>query len=323
MDRFERRFPSQSPAFHNLLRSASLVAASDVTLLLLGESGTGKGRLAETIHASSPRADGPLVTVNCGAIPEGLAESELFGHRRGAFTGAVEDTSGRIGAAAGGTLFLDEVAELPLQAQTKLLRFLESGEVQALGDPRPHTADVRVIAATHRDLGTAVKAGEFRADLYYRLNIVPLEIPALRERRCDIPQLARGLLSDRAEQHGVEAPEFTRAAIDRLREYPWPGNVRELRNLCERSAILLPGCRIDVDNLPLRLGPLPTDEAPAMVTEGGDFRLPDGGVKLESVEAQLIRQAMERSEGNRSRAARLLGISRHTLLYRLRKHALA
>ena len=322
MDAFEQLLPSQSAAFQNILRSASLVAASDVTVLLLGESGTGKGRLAEAIHGASPRADKPLVSVNCGAIPESLAESELFGHKRGAFTGAVDESPGRIRAAAGGTLFLDEVAELPLQAQAKLLRFLESGEIQPLGEPRARRVDVRIVAATHQDLDAAVKAGRFRADLYYRLNIVPLEIPPLRERRSDITPLVHNLTAELARQHGVDAPTFTSAALNRLRDYAWPGNVRELRNLCERTTILLPGCRVDADNLPLRLGPIP-DAACGNGGEAGAFRLPAEGVKLESVEEQLIRQAMERSEGNRSRAARLLGISRHTLLYRLRKHALA
>jgi transcriptional regulator with GAF, ATPase, and Fis domain len=180
MDVFEQALPTQSPNLQTVLRSASLVAASDVTVLLLGESGTGKGRLAEAIHAASPRAAGPMVAVNCGAIPDSLAESELFGHRRGAFTGAVDEAPGRIRAASGGTLFLDEVAELPPSAQAKLLRFLETGEVQTVGEATPRRVDARVVAATHRDLEAEVAAGRFRADLFYRLNIVPLEIPALR-----------------------------------------------------------------------------------------------------------------------------------------------
>ncbi|SFD05615.1 regulatory protein, Fis family [Thiohalospira halophila DSM 15071] len=317
MDVFEQALPTQSPNLQTVLRSASLVAASDVTVLLLGESGTGKGRLAEAIHAASPRAAGPMVAVNCGAIPDSLAESELFGHRRGAFTGAVDEAPGRIRAASGGTLFLDEVAELPPSAQAKLLRFLETGEVQTVGEATPRRADARVVAATHRDLEAEVAAGRFRADLFYRLNIVPLEIPALRERRCDIPGLARRLLVELADSHGVERPSFTKAALLRLRDHGWPGNVRELRNLCERTAILLPGREVDASNLPAGLAGESTAGADAAVA------LPAEGVRLEDVEADLIRQALARTEGNRSRAARLLGISRHTLLYRLRKHAIA
>ena len=313
---FEQTLLGKDPEFLTALRSASLVAAADVTTLILGESGTGKELVARALHASSARADGPFVAVNCAALPESLVESELFGHEKGAFTGADAASPGRIRAAQGGVLFLDEIGELPLPVQAKLLRFLESGECQPLGANTPVKTDIRVVAATHRDLYADVQAGRFREDLFYRLNIVPVNLPALRERRGDILLLLEKLTASLARDHGLPAPLYTREALQALKRYRWPGNVRELRNFCERMLVLFNGREIDVTNLPLEMR---SDEAAA---RHGAFELPESGVRLEEVEVSLIAQALSRTAGNRSRAARLLGISRDTLLYRMRKYAL-
>ncbi|WJW75454.1 sigma-54 dependent transcriptional regulator [Thiohalobacter sp. IOR34] len=317
MNHFETLLIGRSPELSAQLRAAALVAATDVPLLIQGESGTGKDLLAHAVHQESPRAAGPLITVNCAALPETLAESLLYGHKRGAFTGAVADQSGQVVEAHGGTLFLDEIGELPLGVQAKLLRFLESGECLPIGSKEVITADVRLIAATNRDLLAEVQAGRFREDLYYRLNVVPIVLPPLRERNGDLLLLLDFFTTTLAEQYRLEPPRYTRAARQRLCEYHWPGNVRELRNLCERMLILFSGSEIDADNLPneIRSG------RPG-AAEDNLIRLPAEGLRLEDVEVQLIRQALEQSRGNRSHAARLLGLSRDTLLYRLKKYAI-
>jgi transcriptional regulator with PAS, ATPase and Fis domain len=304
----------EAPEFLAVTRSAQVAAATDVTTLLLGESGTGKELLARAIHEESQRRDGPFVTINCAALPESLAESELFGHRKGAFTGATGST-GRVRAADGGTLFLDEIAELPLNIQAKLLRFLESGECQGVGETAPAKVDVRVVAATHRNLFDMVREGRFREDLYYRLNVVPLELPPLRERTGDLELLLMRLTAGSAERHGLEPPRYTREAVLALQQYGWPGNVRELRNFCERMVVLFNGRRIDTENLPAEI----RQQAPASASE---FALPDGGIRLDELERHMIRQALDKTRGNRSRAARLLGLTRDTLLYRIKKYAL-
>ncbi|TFH87835.1 sigma-54-dependent Fis family transcriptional regulator [Billgrantia azerbaijanica] len=309
----------ESPALQAVVRSARLVAATDATVLVLGESGTGKELLARLVHATSRRARGPWVALNCAALPEDLVESELFGYRRGAFTGAQADTPGRLQQAHGGTLFLDEVAELPLAAQAKLLRVLEYGECQALGARRAERVDVRILAATHRDLHRQVAAGAFREDLFYRLHVIPLELPPLRERDGDLPLLVDHFAAALAARHGVAAPRFTAALLKRLATHDWPGNVRELRNLVERCVVLLHGRALSPDDLPSHWLATPSgrsDDAPV-------WQLPAGGVSLEALEGQLIRQALDQSGGNRSRAARLLGLTRDTLLYRMKKHAIA
>ncbi len=303
----------EAPALQALLRAARLVAATDVSVLILGESGTGKELLARYLHQHSPRRDRPLISINCAALPENLAESELFGHRKGAFTGAHTDQPGRICAAEGGTLFLDEVGELPLGVQAKLLRFLEDGEIQPLGDTRSRRVDVRILAATNRDLHAQVAEGRFREDLLYRLSVVPLELPPLRERREDILPLMEYYLAWFARHHCLPAPTLKHGARRRLRDYAWPGNVRELRNFCERLVILLPGHELGADNLPLETAP---------VRRHNGYTLPDEGVVLDHLEADLIRQALNKSGGNRSRAARLLGLTRDTLLYRMKKYAI-
>ncbi|AGA32189.1 sigma54 specific transcriptional regulator, Fis family [Thioalkalivibrio nitratireducens DSM 14787] len=310
----------ESPELQAVLRAAQLVAKADCPVLILGESGTGKEELARRLHRFSPRADGPFVAVNCGALPAELAESELFGHRRGAFTGADRDHPGFVGAAEGGTLFLDEIGDLPLPLQPKLLRFLERGERQALGESRARTANVRVLAATHRDLHDAADQGLFRRDLFYRLHVVPLELPPLRLRGSDVLLLADHFLAEFARAHDASAPRLNRAARQALRSHSWPGNVRELRHLCERLVLLLPGQLLGPENLGLRAG----QAAPAdrRGTPSGLVELPVEGLEFEALEHDLLRQAMERARGCKARAARLLGLSRNTLLYRLKKHAI-
>jgi len=318
VDTFDALLQGESPALLSLLRSARMAAKTDVTLLLSGESGTGKEVLAKSIHKESLRKDKPFIAINCAALPESLAESELFGHRKGAFTGASEHAIGRIKAAEGGTLFLDEVGELPLAVQSKLLRFLESSECHALGESRAIKVNTRIIAASNRDLHEDVKNGQFRRDLFYRLNIVPLQLPALRERHGDIEKLITHFTAQLARQHSLDAPRYSVPAIEQLQRYEWPGNVRELRNFCERMLVLLSSQVIKPDNLPLEMK-LQTRAS----TGRSSFALPEGGIVLEELEMDLIQQALDKSHGNQSKAARLLGLTRSALLYRMKKHALS
>ena len=304
----------QSPALDSLIRSARMVAATDVTVLLKGETGTGKEVFANAIQKESPRADKIFISLNCAALPESLIESELFGHKKGSFTGATANTQGLFQAADGGTLFLDEVNSLPVSIQAKLLRFLESGECLAVGDIKPYNVDVRIIAATNSDLNKQVAAGEFRKDLYYRLNVVPLELPPLTQRTEDIEHLIMHFLVMMAETHSIAAPKFSKQALNVLKAYSWPGNIRELRNLCERLSILLAGRIIEPENLPREF--ITYSSMPKAV----DFTLPEKGLQLETLEADLIHQALSRTKGNRSKSARLLGLSRDTLLYRMQKY---
>jgi DNA-binding NtrC family response regulator len=304
----------RSPEFTALLRSLQVASATDVTVMLLGESGTGKEQLARYIHENSARSKAPFVAINCAALPDGLAESELFGHRKGAFTGAVSDNCGRIGAAQGGTLFLDEVGEMSAGIQAKLLRFLESGEYQPVGSVTTQQADVRIVAATHADLLSRVEEGSFRQDLYYRLNIVPFQVPPLRERTGDLELLTLELTAQAARNHGLEPPTYSSEALELMKQYHWPGNVRELRNLCERLLILFPGKTIETGNLP--------PEIRAREKRSWRFSIPDSGLRLEELEQELLLQALEKTGGNQSRAARLLGLSRYAFIYRLKKYAL-
>ncbi len=314
---WDQELLGHAPEFQSVIRTARLVAATDVTVLIGGESGTGKELLARALHRDSRRAEGPFVPINCAALPEGLVESALFGHRRGAFTGASAHQSGYIQTAAGGTLFLDEVAELPLTVQAKLLRFLESGECQVVGSPTPEHCNTRLIAATHRDLLAWVSLGRFREDLYYRLNVVPLELPPLRQRGGDIKLLLAHFTASLARHHGLTPPRYSHGVMERLQNYPWLGNVRELRNLCERLVVLFPGRVVEPANLPAEF------RAVASVSRvDPGFQLPERGLVLEDLEADMIRQALVRTRGNRSGAARLLGLTRDTLLYRIKKYAL-
>jgi len=305
-----------SPAFENVLRSAKMVAATDVTALIKGETGTGKEILAIAMQQESARKNQPFITLNCAALPEGIVESELFGHRKGSFTGANANKTGILQSADGGTLFLDEINSLPLSIQSKLLRFLESGECLPVGDTKPYKINVRVIAATNTDLTKLIAEGNFRQDLYFRLNVVPVELPSLRERAEDIEPLAKHFVDYFAKQHAINKVVFSKLAIKKLRAYQWPGNVRELRNLCERLTILLPGKTIEPENLPHEF-------STGNVISNTDFALPELGLNLDVLEADLIHQALSRTQGNRSKSARLLGISRDTLLYRIQKHGLA
>jgi transcriptional regulator with GAF, ATPase, and Fis domain len=316
MSTINQRIIGESPELLATLRAAAIIAATDVTTLIQGESGSGKELLAHEIHRQSRRHDAEFVTINCAALPENLAESELFGHRKGAFTGAISDQVGRVQAANGGTLFLDEVGELPLSIQAKVLRFLESGECQPVGQPRVKSVDARIIAATNRDLLAAVQVGTFREDLYYRLNVVPLQLPPLRERCKDIELLISRLTSLLAIQHCLDAPRYSVAALEVMQAYAWPGNVRELRNVCERLLILFSGKTIQPENLPAELRHYDVQ------TNSNDFVLPESGIQLENLEVSMIQQALDKTRGNQSKAARLLGLTRGTLIYRMKKYAL-
>ncbi len=287
------------------------VAPRDVTVLLMGESGTGKERVAEAIVLASRRADRPFVRFNCAALAPELAEAELFGHAKGAFTGAARARPGLFREADGGTLLLDEVGELAPPAQAKLLRVLQEGEVRPVGEERPRTVDVRVIAATHRDLAEEVRAGRFREDLLYRLDVVKLRIPPLRERRDDVPVLARHFLDRFAQRFGVEPLRVPDALFDRLAAYEWPGNVRELENAIEGLVALSPPDGLDLALLP---------GGPAPRAEGSPLPLKD---RVQAYERGLVVEALRAARGNRTEAARRLGISRVTLHDKLRRYGLA
>lgn len=319
MDAFESMI-GRSPNFESLVRSARMVATTDVTVLVSGETGTGKELLAHGLYEYSPRANKPFVALNCAALPEAIAESELFGHRKGSFTGATSDHKGVLQSADHGTLFLDEVDSLSLPVQAKLLRFLECGECQQVGETKTVKVDVRIIAASNSDLLKKIDAGEFRRDLYYRLNVVPLSIPPLRERNTDIARLVNHFITKFADNHAIKAPKVGRTALKAFNGYDWPGNIRELRNICERLTILLAGSTIEVDNLPpeFRTAGQPRQMRPSSIVS-----LPENGIDLETVEIDLINQALTRTQGNRSKSARLLGISRDTLLYRINKYGIA
>lgn len=317
MDHF-KSIIGQSPALDALIRSARIAAATDVTILLNGETGTGKEILANAIQKSSPRASKPFVTLNCAALPESLIESELFGHRKGSFTGATGNTEGLFKAADGGTLFLDEINSLPVSIQAKLLRFIESGECLAVGGTEPYTVDVRIIAATNSDLNQQIANGAFRRDLYFRLNVVPLNLPPLVRRMGDMELLIKHFMKRFEREHGIFAPQFSHTALKALKAYSWPGNIRELRNLCERLCILLAGKIIEPENLPSEFNA----NLPILISLP-QFTLPPAGLDLDNLEASLIQQALALTKGNRSKSARLLGLSRDALVYRMQKHGFA
>ena len=300
-----------SAAMERLAVLAARVAPRDVTVLIRGESGTGKERVAEAIVAASARAGGPFVRFNCAALPGELAEAELFGHKRGAFTGASRDRPGLFREAHGGTLLLDEVGELSLDAQAKLLRVLQEGEVRPVGEDRAQPVDVRILAATHRDLRARVEAGAFREDLFWRLNVVELAIPPLRERPEDIAPLARHFLEHFARRFGTPLPPLGAALLDRLRAHRWPGNVRELEHTIERLVILSPPGALDLSLLP-----------GAAATDPGGLEPLSLRQRVEAYERGIIAEALQATGGNRSEAARRLGTSRVTLLDKLRKYGL-
>jgi DNA-binding NtrC family response regulator len=321
----------ESPALEQVRRLVARVAGSTAAVLIRGETGTGKELVARSIHEQSGRAAGPLVAVNCGALPEHLVESELFGHRKGAFTGAEEHRAGLFEVADGGTLFLDEIGELPRPLQARLLRALESGEIRRVGDNQPIMVDVRVVCATHRSLEQMVAAGEFREDLLFRINTFEIEVPPLRLRTEDIPRLVRHLVQRSRPQTPPDAMVATGAVLDLLRGHHWPGNVRELANVIEHGLVLCDELPLQPEHLPGRLGgglrqpqrpeddqPTTAPVAPAQAALPADGPAPSRPpVKLRELEMQAIVEALERNRGNKVRTAEELGISLKTLYNKL------
>ena len=303
---------AESPAIQAALEVVAKVAPHRTTVLLTGPSGAGKEVLARELHRLSPRAAGPFVAVNCAAIPESLLESELFGHMRGAFTGAVSDRHGLFEQASGGTLFLDEIGELPTGLQAKLLRVLQDGEIRRIGDTRSRSVDARVVAATARDLEADVRGGRFREDLFYRLNVVGIRLPPLTERPEDLPPLIRRLLAGHAQRMNVPVPVIEPEALRALLDYQWPGNVRELQNALERALVLAVGGRIGLEALP----PVIRGTVPSLVPPTAEALSLKR--RADAAELDAIKEALRRTGGNRREAAALLGISVRTLFYKLR-----
>ena len=307
-----------SASMRAVVETLDRVADSDASVMLLGESGTGKELLAHRLHRLSPRRAGPFVAVNCAAIPRDLMESQLFGHKKGSFTGATQDRKGNFEQANRGTLFLDEIAEMPLDLQPRLLRTLQERTVDMVGGDRPVAVDVRIIAATNRDLAALVTEGLFREDLYYRLNIVPLRIPPLRERPDDILPLAEFFIGRFANSPGKT---LGTDLVQRLESYDWPGNARELENVCQRLVLLSTDNALDASLLPTALPTLQKSIANEILP-GTILELPAGGVDLPKLEKAVIEYALKRTNYNQSAAARYLSIPRHKLLYRIEKHGI-
>ncbi|RME85436.1 MAG: sigma-54-dependent Fis family transcriptional regulator, partial [Zetaproteobacteria bacterium] len=325
----------KSPTMQRLFRTLGRVAASDLAVLITGESGSGKEVVARAVHAKSRRHDRPFVAVNMAAIPPELAEAELFGHEKGAFTGADRARGGLFEQAHGGTLFLDEIGDMPMPLQTKLLRVLEDGVIYRLGGRRPIRVNVRLIAATHQNLARKVAEGAFREDLYYRLNVIPVHVPPLRERREDIPLLAEHWLAHACRALGFAPPPIEPAAMEVLVHYDWPGNVRELRNVMHRLAVLVPGPSITAADVALALGHAEMTEpretvADAVSGAARRYLAQLGGADrgelyrdiLAQVEPALLSVVLEHTRGHQLRAARLLGVNRNTLRSMLRRHGL-
>jgi DNA-binding NtrC family response regulator len=316
----------RSPGFENILGHskdllgvldhATRAARTSSTVLIQGETGTGKELLARGIHSLSARSTKPFVTINCGAIPKDLLESELFGHLKGSFTGAVMDRKGQVEAADGGTLFLDEIGEMSPELQAKLLRLLQNAEIQRVGAVCSTKVDVRVVAATHRDLAAMVREGAFREDLYYRLNVIPLWLPSLRDRRQDIPELVRFFFERCCSRHGREDLTLAKGVLDRFLVYRWPGNIRELENIIERIVVLTRESQVGIGDLPDFLQPEPNP------VEALHLDLPPNGICFGGLEREVLLRALEQSNWNRSMAARYLCMSRKTLVSRMRKHNL-
>ena len=321
-----RRVIGESKQWRHVLTQATQVAATDTTVLLLGESGTGKEVVARFLHRASPRGNGPFIALNCAALPEQLLEAELFGYERGAFTGATQSKPGQLEQASGGTLFLDEVGEMSPSAQAKFLRVLQEREFQRLGGTRVLRTDARVVAATNRDLKRAMSQGQFRQDLYYRLNVFAIPLPALRERRDDILPLSEAFLTELGKAFGRPPGGISRDARKALIEYEWPGNVRELRNVLERAAILCDGGLITTEHLAVSVGPSHLAGTPA--TLPGDLAAdartgsapPAASGDLETMERAMIEQALQKARFNKSKAASALGLTRHQLYVRMRKY---
>ena len=310
-----RSLVGSSAAMEKIFQVVRKVADSEASVLITGESGTGKELVARSIHNLSGRKDGPFVAINCAAIPRDLLESELFGHVKGAFTGAVKDKSGKFALADGGTIFLDEVGELPLELQPKLLRALQERTVEPVGGTELLKLDVRIVAATNLDIEKAIADGVFREDLYYRLAVIPIHLPPLRQRRDDIPLLLRHFCI----KHGADSVTFDKESLALLTGYAWPGNVRELENLVERLLIMRNNDTITIDDLPdkIRTGGVTPG---ASSNSGSVINLPAEGYSLEQLEREVVVQALERNGWNQTAAARFLRIPRHTLIYRMEKY---
>ncbi len=308
----DRELVTDDPRMHELLDLVRKVAAFKTTVLIDGESGSGKELIARSIHRNSPRADRPFVAINCGAIPENLLESELFGHAKGAFTDAVSDRAGLLTTASGGTLFLDEVGELPHPLQVKLLRVLQEQRVRPVGSNAEIEVDLRVVAATASDLERRVKQGRFREDLFYRLNVFHLRVPPLRARKGDLPLLARHFGAKFAQQHGLPPREIGPDAMRLIESYPWPGNVRELENAMERATLVAAGPVIAPADLPERL----RDPATPSSAEPGDLSIKRN---VRELERRLIVAALERTRGNKTKAAKMLDLSFRALLYKIKE----
>ena len=304
----------ESPAMQKVFDVTRRAVSVTSTVLICGESGTGKELVARHIHFSGPRRKKPFIVVNCAAIPDNLVESELFGHEKGAFTGADASRQGKFETAHGGTIFLDEIGDMHLESQAKLLRVIETGVLERVGATQTKSVDVRVLAATNRDLAALVKAGEFREDLYFRLHVLPIMLPPLRERIQDLPLLISHFRRKLAKRLGKPSPTLEPDVVEVFRRYRWPGNVRELENTLEQLFILCDGDTVRVEDLPERL----RERTP----QTGDICLPAGGIVLEDLEQELIREALERSGGRIKEAAELLGLTYKTLQYRLKKHAI-
>jgi DNA-binding NtrC family response regulator len=317
-DRLETRtrfdhMVGESEPMQGVYSLVEMVADSDVTVLLMGESGTGKELVARAIHHKSHRADGPFVTLNCGALPENLFESELFGYEKGAFTGATTNKMGRFELADGGTLLLDEVGELSLKSQVDFLRVLETKEFRRLGGTKIVKVDTRIVAATNRNLQEAVKRGDFREDLYYRLNVVPIRLPPLRERGDDIPLLADRFLDEFSSQHHREPKEISREAMRLVRLYAWPGNIRQLRNLLERMVVTLKDPLIQPEHLPEEIRASREDARTMVVSLGSS---------LKEIEREAIRRTLAEVTNHREKAAKLLGISLRALQYKIKEYGI-
>ena len=318
--RASRALVAASPAMREVIRLVERAAEYKTTVLITGESGVGKEIVARAVHELSDRAAQPFLAVNCGAIPESLIESELFGHAKGAFTGADSEKRGLFREAGGGTVFLDEVGELPPSTQVKLLRVLQEEEVQPVGEPKPVSVDVRILAATARDIESEIAAGRFRNDLYYRLNVLRIHIPPLRERLEDVPPLADELLAGLARRMGRSVQRMDQDVIDLLRSYPWPGNVRELENTLERALIFSKGDHLSLELFPFATGEgaAPAPGAPISARRASE----DLSIKRQTrqLEKRLIAAALRRTQGNRTRAARILEISPRALQYKIKEY---
>jgi two-component system, NtrC family, response regulator PilR len=312
------RLLGHSEIMEQLREMIARVARSQAPVHIFGESGTGKELVARLIHESGARSEGPFVAVNCGAIPTELMESELFGHKRGSFTGAVSDKKGLIQSAEGGTLFLDEVADLPLHMQVKLLRVVQEKTVRPIGESREETIDVRILSATHKNLGELVAQGQFREDLFYRINVIELRVPSLRERASDIPEIAEAILHRLGRRTNTESPQLSAESIELLSTHAFPGNVRELENVLERALTLCTGNLITPDHIKVRGAPRPAPLDAPPLGEGDETNSALGD-KLEDIERDAIVKALEKTRYNKTAAAKLLGMSFRALRYRVKK----